>query len=301
VALTAFTAWASSAGTTGFELFRTDGAARSAALGGSQVAVGGDLHSLFTNPAGLGDITRPTGAVGFFKHVLDINSGSMAFARPFEGIGTAALGITYFNYGNFDRADVNGQKLGEFSASDVLVTAAMARALRKDLFAGISLKYLNSTIDSYGASALAADAGFLFHTGYMGWDVGGGVYNAGFAVSAFLKEKDDLPTTYRLGASVPLEHLPVRFSFAGDYMEAEGIRGAGGLELTFSQYLQGRLGFNTIGIDQRVGLDSDALAGFSAGLGIHVRSLSVDYALTSQGEIGYLHRFTLSTALPGRQ
>ncbi len=301
VALMALPAWATSAGTTGFELFRTDGAARSAALGGSQVAVGGDLHSLFSNPAGLGDITRPLGSVGFFKHVLDINSGSMAYARPFDRIGTAALGITYFNYGSFDRADVNGRKLGEFSASDILVTAALARALRPDLSAGLSLKYLHSTIDSYAASALAADLGFLYHTGYQGWDVGGGIYNAGFAVSAFLDRKDDLPTTYRLGASVPLEHLPVRFSFSGDYMNAEGIRGAGGLELTFSPYLQGRLGFNSIGIDQRVGLNSDALAGFSAGLGIHVRSLSFDYALTSQGEIGYLHRFTLSTALPGGQ
>jgi hypothetical protein len=82
-------------------------------------------------------------------------------------------------------------------------------------------------------------------------------------------------------------------------MTVEGLRGCGGLELTFSRHLQARLGYNMVGIDQRVGLASDALAGFSAGLGVHANSISFDYALTSQGEIGMLHRFTLGTAFSG--
>ncbi len=291
---------ANSAGTTGFELFRTDGFARNSALGESQIAVGGDLQSLFSNPAGLGDMTRPMGNVGYFKHVLDINSGNLAYARPLPGIGVLGLGLTYFDYGTFDRATEFGQKIGEFGASDFLVTASAAHQLYQDVQGGISVKFLNSTIDSYSASAFAADVGFLYHTGFKGWDVGAGVFNAGYATSAFLKNKDKLPTSYRLGFSVPLEHLPVRFSIAGDYMNKEGLRGAGGLELTFSQYLQGRIGYNSVGIDERVGTSRDALAGFSAGLGIHLKSISLDYALTSQGEVGYLHRFTLSTAFPAK-
>jgi hypothetical protein len=162
----------------------------------------------------------------------------------------------------------------------------------------VTLKYLNSTIDSYTASAVAADAGILYHTGFYNWDFGAGVFNAGTATSAYLSHKDKLPTSYRLGFSVPLEHLPVRFSAAGDFMDKEGFRGMGGLELTFSQYIQARLGYNTIGIDQRVGLSSDALAGFSAGVGVHSKFISFDYALTSAGEIGYLHRVTLATSFP---
>ncbi|HEY3294494.1 MAG TPA: PorV/PorQ family protein [bacterium] len=296
--LTAASAFAASAGMTGFELFRTDGFARNSALGGSQIGVGGDLQSLYANPAGLGDMTRPMGTVGYFKHVLDINSGSLAYARPFSGIAVFGLGLTYFDYGKFDRATEFGQKTGEFGASDFLVTASAARELYENLKGGISLKYLNSTIDSYTASAMAADVGLLYHTGVKNWDVGAGIFNAGFATSAYLKTKDKLPTSYRLGFSVPLEHLPVRFSVAGDYMDKEGIRGMGGLELTFSQYIQGRIGYNTVGLDERVGTNKDALAGFSAGLGLHMKSLSLDYALTSQGEVGYLHRFTLGTVFP---
>ena len=291
--------WASSAGTTGFELFRTDGSARNSALAGTQIAVSGGLHNLFSNPAGLADIDRPTAGVGFFKHVLDLNSGNLAYAHPIQRTSTLALGITYFDYGQFDKADENGQQIGDFGATDILVTAAAARELKPNLLGGVSLKYLNSTIDSYSASAVAADIGIIYHTAYEGWDVGGGVYNIGFATSAFLENKDDLPTTYRLGLSVPLEHLPVRFSFGGEYTIAEGIRGAGGLELSLTKFLQGRIGYNTIGLDQRVGLDRDALAGFSGGLGIITKNITFDYSLSSYGEIGFLNRFTLSTALPG--
>jgi hypothetical protein len=292
-------AFASSAGTTGFELFRTDGSARNSALGGSQIAVSGGLHDLYSNPAGLADIHALTGSVGYFKHVLDLNSGNLAVARPLKNVGTIGLGITYFDYGKFDKADENGQKLGDFSASDILVTASLARELKPSLLGGVSLKFLNSTIDSYSASALAADIGAIYHTGYEGWDVGGGIYNLGFATSAFLSQKDDLPTSYRLGLSVPLEHLPVRLSFAGEYSSAESIRGAGGLEMTFTNFLMGRVGYNTIGIDQRVGTNRDALAGFSAGIGLHAKNLSFDYSLSSYGEIGFLNRFTLSSSFPG--
>lgn len=292
--------FAGSAGTTGFELFRTDGWARNSALGESQIAVAGDLHSVFSNPAGLARMDRPRGAIGFFKHVLDINAGSLAYARPFREVGVLALGVTYFDYGSFDRANEYGQKEGEFGVSDVLLSVSGARMMMENLCGGVTLKYLNSNMDSHVAAAVAADVGVIYHTGYEGWDVGAGIYNAGFATSAYLTRKDDLPTAYRLGFSVPLKHLPARVSFAGEYMRVEGVRGCGGLELTFSQHLQARLGYNTVGIDQRVGLSSDALAGFSAGLGVHVKSLSFDYALTSQGEVGMLHRFTLGTAFPAR-
>jgi hypothetical protein len=295
--LAASAAMAASAGTTGFELFRTDGSARNSALAGSQIAVGGDLHNLFSNPAGLASIERPQGGIGYFKHILDINSGNLAYARPIRDRGVVGAGITYFDYGKFDKATETGQKVGDFGASDVLLTVSGARLMRPDLAAGVSLKYLNSTIDSYSASALAADFGLLYHTGYENWDVGAGIYNLGFATSAYLKHKDDLPTCYKLGFAVPLEHLPVRLSLAGEYSAAESIRGAGGLELTFSPVIQGRLGYSTLGVDQRVGTNRDALAGFSAGLGLHLKRITFDYALTSQGEVGFLNRFTLSAPI----
>lgn len=290
-------ALASSAGTTGFELFRTDSWARNAALASSQIAVGGDLHNLYSNPSGLAELNRAEGGIGFFKHVLDINSGNISYAKPIRDKGVLAGSITYFDYGTFDKSTEFGEQTGEFSGSDFMLTLAGARKFNEKFNAGVSLKMLMQSLDGHTASALAADFGLLYHTGYQNWDVGAGIYNAGMAMSAFLEEKDDLPTLYKLGFTVPLEHLPVRVSLAAEYSSQESVRGNGGLELSFSPHILGRIGYSSLGIDQRVGTDRDALAGFSGGIGLKIKQITLDYALTSQGEVGYLNRFTLSAPL----
>jgi hypothetical protein len=286
-----------SSGTTGYELFRTDGFARSSGLAGSSIAHSGDLSSMQTNPAGLAAIVRPTASAGFTKHVLDINQGTLAYARPAKNHIVWAAGVDYLNYGAFDRADENGFKSGEFGASDFQLRGAISQSLKPELRIGAVLKYQYRDIDGIAATAIAGDVGVQYETGFNNWTVGAAIRSFGVATSAFLNEKDDLPTSYELGFAVPLEHLPVKFSVAGGYVTDEGVEGRGGLEIGFSRQFTGRIGYSTIGIDQRTGLSSDAFAGFSGGLGLRVKQLSFDYALSSHGEIGFLNRFTIGTEL----
>jgi len=59
--------------------------------------------------------------------------------------------------------------------------------------------------------------------------------------------------------------------------------------------LQARVGYNN---EQRQELKtgtSAGLAGFSGGIGITVQDYKVDYALSSLGSIGSLHRITIGT------
>ena len=81
------------------------------------------------------------------------------------------------------------------------------------------------------------------------------------------------------------------------YPDEEAIQAALGSEFTLSEFLKLRFGYNTIGIDQRVGLDRDTLAGFALGFGVFWRRLTFDYALTSQGEVGFLNRVTIGSTL----
>lgn len=284
-------------GTTGYELFRTDGFARSAGLAGSSIAHLGDLSSLQSNVAGLAVLEHPSVAAGYTKHVLDINHGTLAYARPADRGFVWAAGLDYMSYGTFDRADENGFKSGEFGASDVQLRAAIAKTVKPQLRLGAALKYQYRDIDGTAATAIAADAGLQYDTGFNDWTVGAAIKSFGTATSAFLTEKDGLPTSYELGFAVPLEHLPVKFSLAGAYVTAEGPEARAGLEIAFATQFIGRLGYSTIGVDQKTGLSSDAFAGFSAGLGLNVKQLTFDYALTSHGEIGFLNRFTIGTEL----
>ncbi|MCB9357046.1 MAG: PorV/PorQ family protein [Calditrichaeota bacterium] len=295
VLISTFAAFAGN-GTTGYELFRTDGFARSAALAGSGVATWGDVSSLQSNPAGLAAISRRSAAASFTKHVLDINQGTLAYATPFNNKLVWAAAIDYLSYGSFDRADENGFRNGEFGASDIMLRGAVAQSLKPDLRVGAVLKYQYRDIDGIAATAIAADLGLQYETNFNDWAVGATIKSIGAATSAFLSEKDDLPTSYELGFSVPLEHLPVRFSATGAYVNKEGLEGRGGLDISFTPQFGARLGYTTVGIDQRTGLSSDAFAGFSAGLGLKIKRLAVDYALTSHGEIGFLNRFTVGTS-----
>jgi hypothetical protein len=291
--------FAGAAGTTGFELFRVEPTARGAALAGSQIAVSNDLAALYWNPAGLATISTRQGSAGYLKHVLDFNAGHLAYAQPFPRIGTGAIGVTYFDYGSFDEATETGQRTGRtFGASDILLTVALARNVKGPVDVGASMKFLYSTIDNYTASAFALDAGLVYHAPWSQLDVAAGVFNLGTTLSAFLTQKDDLPLSLRAGFSKPLEHLPMRLSGEVDYYpEDEAVQAALGGELTMSEFLHLRFGYNTIGIDQRVGLDRDALAGFSIGFGLLWKRLTFDYALTSQGEVGFLNRITIGSVL----
>lgn len=285
------------AGTAGYELFRTDGFARTSALGGSGLALWGDLSSLQGNVAGLAAIDRKLATASFTKHVLDINQGTLAYATPHKSNFVWAAGLDYLSYGSFDRADENGFKNGEFGASDVQLRVAAARSVRPDVRLGGAVKYQYRDIDGVAATAVALDAGIQYDTGFNQWTVGAAVKSVGLATSSFYSEKDPLPSSYELGFSVPLEHLPVKFNLAGAYGQNDGLEGRGGLEIAFAPQFTGQLGYSTVGIDQRTGLSSDTFAGFSGGLGLRVRQLSFDYALTSNGEIGFLNRFTVSTGL----
>jgi len=284
-------------GTTGYELFRTDGFARSSGLAGSSIAHGGDLSSLQSNVAGLATIDRTMAVAGFTKHVLDINQGTLAYVRPMKNRMVWAAGVDYLSYGTFDRADENGFRDGEFGASDFQLRGAVAKSIKPDLRVGAVLKYQYRDIDGIASTAIAGDVGLQYETGFNNWIVGAAIKSFGAATSAFLSEKDGLPTSYELGFAVPLEHLPVKFSIAGAYVTDEGPEARGGLEFDFTPQFIGRLGYSTIGVDQRTGLSSDSFAGFSAGLGLRVRQLAFDYALTSHGEIGFLNRFTIGTEI----
>lgn len=296
VLLSAIRAYAGT-GTTGYELFRTDGFARSSALAGSGVAMAGDLSALQTNPAGLAVLEGRSAAASFTKHVLDINQGTLAFANRVSEKLIWAAGLDYLSYGSFDRADENGFQSGEFGASDFQLRGAVAHTFRGDVRLGGVLKYQYRDIDGIAATAIATDLGIQYETGFNDWTVGAAIKSLGMATSAFLSEKDDLPTSYELGFSVPLEHLPVKFNMTGAYVSQDGFEGRGGLEVSFTPQFTARLGYSTIGIDQRTGLSSDAFAGFSAGIGLKIKHLSFDYALTSHGEIGFLNRFTVGTSL----
>jgi len=286
-----------------YSFLRSDAGARPAAMAGSFVSVSNDPTVLFYNPAGISTLDVPRGSVGFFKHLLDINAGYAVYSQEIPEIGHFAAGVLYTNYGSFDETDDLGNTLGTFSASDLAITLGYGGVLEENLYYGGAVKFIHSSLAGYGSSAAAADAGILYLIPQSSIALGASLRNLGAQLSTFAGVSEPLPIDFTLGASVVPRGLPLLLNLnfhklnedPGGFIDRFRAFTVGG-EFTLSRVLQVRFGYNN---EQRKDLKTGTtagLAGFSAGLGITVAEYRVDYALSSLGTIGNLHRISLSSS-----
>lgn len=289
--------------TTAFSFLRNDASARAAALAGSFITVADDPNTIFYNPAGLATIAERRASIGFFKQLMDINAGCASYSTDVEDIGRFGAGILYTNYGSFTETDAVGNTLGTFSANDLAVSFGYATSLEENVYVGAAVKFIYSGIAGYTSTAAAADLGVLYTIPDARVAVGGSIRNLGAQLSTYNGAREQLPLDVAIGASVVPKGLPlllnVGFHRLADEASTIGERfrffTVGG-EFTLSRVLKLRVGFdNAKRKDFKIGSSAD-LAGFSAGAGILVSGYTIDYALSSLGKAGSLHRISVSTS-----
>jgi hypothetical protein len=287
--------------TSTFNFLRSDVGARASALAGAFFSVTDDPTVVFYNPGALPTLTSPRGSAGFFKELLDVNSGHLAFGMELEGIGTVAAGLVFTHYGEFVETDASGNTTGSFGASDIALTLGYGLLLEEGFSLGGAVKVVHSSIAGYSSTGLAVDAGVLYRIPDSRIALAMSIRNVGTQLDSYLGATEELPLDLGLGVSVVPKGLPLLLN-AGVHrltddaeIFAERFRAfmIGG-EFTLSKVFQLRVGYdNARRRDLKVGT-SAGLAGFSAGLGIRVRSYRLDYGLNSLGAIGNLHRITLN-------
>jgi hypothetical protein len=293
-------AWSQS--NTVYSFLRNDVSARAAALAGSFVTVVNDPNALFYNPASVGTLEQSSGSVGFFKHLLDINSGYVSYGQDFEGIGHFAAGILYTNYGSFAETDESDNTLGKFNASDIAASVGYSNTLDDNLYYGVAFKFIHSSIADARSTGVATDVGILYRVPDTKLNLGASVRNLGTQISSYASTREDLPLDVSVGASIVPRGLPLllninfhRLNESTDKLADRFRSFTVGGEFTLSKVLQLRFGYNN---QQRKDLQIEStsgLAGFSAGVGILISGYHVDYALSSLGKIGSLHRISLGT------
>ncbi len=288
-----------------YEFLRLDTSPRAAAVAGSFVAGNDDPNIIFYNPAGINLLTGTPASFSFFKHLLDINSASLAVSKEFSGLGRFAAGIQYMNYGTFTRTDANGTKLGTFGAGDFALSLGYGNQLDENFYYGANLKFIYSSIESYSSTGVALDLGLHYAIPESKWHFGFSILNFGTQLKSYFSTKEDLPLDIRLGFSKELERLPLKFYWSfnrlGDRFDSFFERFKQitfGGEFRLGQSLRLRFGYdNQKRSDLKLGAISSGLAGFSIGLGFVVSKYNVDYSFSSLGSVGALHRFGISTSL----
>lgn len=288
---------------TAYDFLRADVGSRAAGMAGSFVSITGDPNTIFYNPAGLSTLEKPMGSLGFFKHLMDINAGYVAYSQEFGDLGYFGVGALYVNYGSFNETDDLGNVLGTFSASDMAFTLGYSNIMKENLHYGINAKFIYSSIAGYNSTGAAADFGILYAVPESRFSFGASIRNVGRQFSSYIESKEKLPLDVVVGASVVPRGLPllinINFHKLNEDVDTFGDRfksfSVGG-EFTLSQVIMARFGYNN---EQRRELKIGAgagLAGFSGGIGVTVKEYKVDYALSSLGKIGAFHRISIGTS-----
>lgn len=284
-----------------YNFLKLDVDARSSSMAGSFVSMENDANTIFYNPAGLSTLTEKKASVGFFKYLMDINSGNIAYSQKYKDIGYFGVGVRFINYGSFDKYDEDLVNIGTFSGNDIAVSLGYAYKYKERFNFGGNLKFIYSNLAGYNSEAIAVDAGALVQIPEYLMSVGASILNAGTQLKPYIDTREKLPLDLRFGVTKRLEHLPLTVNFglcrlADDYdkfFDRFKNLVLGG-EFNINEFVDFRIGYNN---QQRQDLKtgtSIGLAGFSAGLGIkYQEKYRLDYSFNSLGKIGATHRVNI--------
>jgi hypothetical protein len=267
--------------------------ARASALGGAYTAVSEGSTAAYWNPAGLAQLGAAEVSLGHFAWYQDITVEQACLAFPLSADGAVvAASVTYVNYGTIEGYDEAGAFTENLSAYDLAGGVSLGFGLTDRLSVGVTGKVISQRLDTYSASAFAADFGLKYNFGKFA--LAGAVTNLGSGLT-FDKVTEDLPTAIRVGVAASpfnsgfMTSVDVEKRLNGDYIIRQG------LELGFSHRY-----FLRAGYDYLPSQDGRALAtGMSIGAGLDLDFAQFDYAFTpnDKSTTEDLHRFTIVFSL----
>jgi hypothetical protein len=313
-------------GTTAAQFLRIGVGARALGMGAAQTAVGGDISSIYWNPAALSRI--PVNAEFTFTHANWLADVSYDFAGgilPIGELGTFGLFIVALNVPDdivrtVDFPEGDGRNWG---ASSFALGITYARNLTDQFSVGFNMKFIREDIWSESATGFAFDIGTLYRFQVKGLTLGASISN--FGTKMQLEGRDlyfnydpngdvgsgpnNVPSQGRtLAFDLP---LAFRIGLAYEYYATDDFRATvavdathpndnteyvnSGLEVAWKEILFGRVGYKSAFL-------RDSEQGLTWGLGVHygitnVATIKLDYGFADYGRLKNVQFISLGVGL----
>lgn len=307
VALNTFPTSAQSGGDTFYSFLNIPTSTLAYGLGGMNISnIDDDINASDRNPGLLGPEIDMQLGVNYMRYVGESNFAGVKFGRRAGDHGAWAAGIQYFGYGKIKGADVNGVLTGDFSPKDMVLSATYAHDITEAWRGGATIKYVYSSYDSYTAMAVATDLGVNFYDAEKDFSFSAVIANLGGQIKRFDRKYERLPIDLRLGVSKGLSGIPIVLSVTAHdltkwhlpyYDNGDGTEESQPqIKDKFASNLFRHLVFGAdfrpsdnfhigIGYNYRTRTDMSTykrsfLSGFSACLGLNVRSFGLGLALS---------------------
>ena len=291
---------------TAFDPLSISVGARAMGMGKAYVAVAEEGDSIFTNPAGLGEIDSFRFTSTAAKIMEDVNYTVLGGVYPLGEKSALGIGYAAASVGGIDIRDAHGTYVEKSDYGNSVILASYGRKLTEKISLGANLKYYfqeGSSIKDGNGSCLNLDIGYLQKG--LGWfslgAVGKNILTTG-KIRYQNGEEEELPLTIKVG---------VRMHIMGEEFESAllspikvvGVADAD-LSLKGSKPTAAHLGLELSpypNLTLRTGIDQDPRSGtmqnnMTAGVSLRFAGLGFHYAYHPYGEIelNAAHYFSIS-------
>ncbi len=275
-------------GTSVMPVLRIEQGVRLAAMGGAGIGAVDDASAIYWNPAGLARVRGQHFALSHHEWFAGIRDEVVHAALP-SGSGAVGLGLAYSGEPGIEFWNEHNEPGDTFRTWDGALSAGYGLAVAPDYYIGAALKGFYQSLYTSSGYGGAVDLGFacrpLPHLGLgaVGRNIGFAKYGAG---SERMPIEAGVGGSYAFGpvnavldVVVPLDNTP-SLHVGAEYLPVPELAVRLG-------YQTGPQDLGTLG----------ALSGLTAGLGVGVGPLSLDYAIAPYGKLGITHRIGLAAAL----
>jgi tetratricopeptide (TPR) repeat protein len=147
-----------------FPVFNLPVSVRCAGMGNVSQAVGRGVFSTYSNNALIGYLDRKE--IGFATMMLyyDTSLNYLGYFHPTLNSGNFAINVLNLNSGGAIEVDEYNVETGHtFSLNDTLINLGYGKEVYRQIYAGTSVKFINSTLQKYNNKFLLFDFGLLYH------------------------------------------------------------------------------------------------------------------------------------------
>lgn len=291
-------------GTAGSKFLEIPVGARGAAIGNAFSSLSNDATAMFWNPAGLTYVQNTSVWVEQISYLADISYNAVGVAYSVNSFWTVGLFGAAMNSGDIDVTTVEVPSgTGEtYSVNNMVAGVSIASKLTDKFSFGANIKYVHEDLAEEVSGSYSIDVGTMYDTRWNTVRISMNIRNFGPEIQldghyndydngVQLPEPSDyleyhFPMIFRLGlAADPINSGMHRLTVLGelehpnDNIERLNIGGEYAFQEMF--FLRGGYTFR-----------HDTL-GMSAGLGIKIAGIGVDYAVSDYGVLDMVHRFNV--------
>ena len=205
-------------GTTAANFLEIGYGAAGTAMGDAQVALAGEIASLYWNPAGIAQLRHNEAGFYYQPWIAGISTTFAGAGVVLPRLGTLALGLYHTGYGEMRVTTIpNPEGTGEqFNAQDYCFSATWARSLAEWFSFGLSAKFITSQIWHMNASAFAMDLGVVIQTRFFSFS---GRQEDAMSIGMSIANYGTRMRYDGIDLLQPIDILPGR---QGNYADAEG-------------------------------------------------------------------------------